>query len=288
MDVELQVSHVRLPHHKPDLSRLPGVRETAAMIPTKEDAERPVQAEREDDVGPYPPIRDYAIIGDCHTAALVSSSASVDWCCLPRFDSGAAFGRLLDWERGGHCSIEPMAESYHASREYLDDTLVLVTTFQEAGGEAKLLDCFPMHEGGARQPYRQLLRVVEGVRGSMELQLLVRARFDYGGVKPWLRQQGPNTYSAMGGNDAILVSSDADLDIVDDHDLAAHFVVRAGERVRLSIVYYPPEELDPEAPPAPEAEELDRRLDETIGWWRRWVDKIDLPGPYGPEAPARR
>jgi GH15 family glucan-1,4-alpha-glucosidase len=71
----------------------------------------------------YPSIGDYALIGDCHTAALVSRTASIDWCCMPRFDSGAVFGRLLDWERAGHCSIEPLAERCHASREYLDGTL---------------------------------------------------------------------------------------------------------------------------------------------------------------------
>ncbi|MCA1843822.1 MAG: DUF5911 domain-containing protein, partial [Actinobacteria bacterium] len=119
----------------------------------------------------YPPIGDYALIGDCHTAALVSRTASLDWCCLPRFDGAAVFGRLLDRERGGYCSIEPVARSYRCSREYLDDTLVLATTFEEAGGEATVLDCFTMRDGGGRNPHRQLLRVVECGRGAVDMRV---------------------------------------------------------------------------------------------------------------------
>ena len=233
---------------------------------------------------PYPPIADYALIGDCHTAALVSRSASIDWCCLPRFDAGAAFARLLDWNRGGFWSIVPQEEPFESSRRYVDDTLVLETTFSAPGGEARLLDCFTMHEGGADAPHRQLLRIVEGVRGSLEFEVCVRPRFDFGEVRPWLRLHGPKTFTAVGGNDALLISGDVDLAIVDDHDLAGRFRVRAGERVRQSLVYIEPERLDPRPPPAPSSEVLDERLEETTAWWRRWADKAMLPGPYGPEA----
>ena len=234
---------------------------------------------------PYPPIGDYALIGDCHTAALVSSTASVDWCCFPRFDGGAVFGRLLDWERGGHCTIEPAAESYHSSREYVDGTLVLATTFHEAGGEARLLDCFTMRRGGARHPHRQLLRVVEGMSGTVGLRALVQPRFDYGGTRPWVERKGPGgIYSAVGGNDALMVSCDAGLEPVDEHDLGAEFSVRAGQRVRLSIAYYPAEAIDPSPPDVPGADELDRRLDETVAWWQRWAGRITLKGAYAPEA----
>src|SRR5437899_2316572 len=83
---------------------------------------------------PYPPIGDYALIGDCHTAALVSRSASIDWCCFPRFDGGTTFGRLLDWDRGGHCQIVLHDDDGGSSRYYLEDTLVLVTVFTAPGG----------------------------------------------------------------------------------------------------------------------------------------------------------
>src|SRR5947209_4882982 len=152
------------------------------------------------------------------------------------------------------------------------------------GGEVRLHDCFTMRQGGRREPYRQLLRVVEGVRGEMDMRAAVRARFDYGGVKPWVRQHGPRLYSAVGGNDAIVVSGDVEFEIVDRHDLAATFSVRAGQRKRLSIMYFPPEEIDLDVPDPPDADELDRRLEETIEWWRKWSGKVKLGGPYGPEA----
>jgi GH15 family glucan-1,4-alpha-glucosidase len=243
-----------------------------------------VEARRER-VKPYPPIGDYALIGDCHSAALVSRTASVDWCCFPRFDGSAVFGRLLDWERGGHCSVEPTADSYDASREYVDGTLVLATTFHEAGGEARLLDCFTMRRGGGSNPYRQLLRIVEGMSGTVEMRALLRARFDYGQTRPWVKRQGPGgIYSAVGGNDALMISCDAGLTPVDEHDLCAEFTVRAGQRVRLSIVYYPAEAIDPSPPEVPGPDELDRRLDDTLAWWHRWTGRITLKGAYAPEA----
>jgi len=141
-----------------------------------------------------------------------------------------------------------------------------------------------MRKGGDRQPYRQLLRVVEGVRGELDLRMVMRPRFDYGGVKPWVRHQGPDLYSAVGGNDAVVVSGDMDLEIVDHHDLEGTFSVRAGERRHLSVVYFPPEQLDPDVPSSPDVEELDRRLDATIAWWRAWSAKVTIHGPFGPEA----
>ena len=85
---------------------------------------------------PYPPIGDYGLIGDCHTAALISREASIEWCCLPRFDSGSTFGRMLDRRRGGHCSITPVVDGdWEYSRRYLEDSLVLETTLHGPDGE---------------------------------------------------------------------------------------------------------------------------------------------------------
>jgi GH15 family glucan-1,4-alpha-glucosidase len=109
----------------------------------------------------YPPIADYALIGDCHSAALVSRDASIDWCCLPRFDSGSAFRRLLDWRSGGHCSIRPTADGpFEYSRSYLDDTLVLETKLVGPAGEARLLDCFVVCDTAFGTDERQILRVI--------------------------------------------------------------------------------------------------------------------------------
>ncbi|TMK96776.1 MAG: glycoside hydrolase family 15 protein, partial [Actinobacteria bacterium] len=149
----------------------------------------------------YPPIATYGLIGDGHTAALVSTTGSIDWCCLPRFDSGSCFGRILDWRKGGYCSITPTARSYSSSRRYVDGTLVLETTFRARGGEARVLDCFTMRKGGAESPYRQILRVVQGVRGEMELDAVICPRFDYCEVRPWIRKHGERFFSLIGGDD---------------------------------------------------------------------------------------
>ncbi len=224
----------------------------------------------------YPPIGDYGFIGDCHAAALVSRTGSIDWCCMPRLDDGATFGRLLDWDSGGYCLITPADADFDASRSYIDDTMVLETTFGTTTGEARLVDCFTTHPGGADAPYRQLLRIVDGVRGHVELTVAVAARFDYGGVKPWVRRHRPHLWSAMGGDDAIVISTAADLELHDHHDLSASLTVSSGQRLRLSITSYRPEQLDPDPPEQPGDDELDRRLEATIEWWRNWAAKITL------------
>ena len=229
----------------------------------------------------YPPIATYALIGDCHSAALVSITGSIDWCCLPRFDSGSCFGRILDWEKGGYCSIAPTARSYSSSRRYVDGTLVLETTFRARGGEARVLDCFTMRKGGAESPYRQILRVVQGVRGEMELDVVVCPRFDYCEVRPWIRRHGERFFSAIGGDDGLLLFTEADFEPGPESDLRARIAVREGDQVHLSIQFVRPELLDPRPPAAPEPSELGRRLADTIKWWRRWSAGVRLEGPFG-------
>src|SRR3954447_24922403 len=227
----------------------------------------------------YPPIGDYALIGDCHSVALVSREGSIDWCCTPRIDTGSCFGRLLDPERGGHCSIAPHGEGGATGREYLENTLVLATTFESASGEARVLDCFTMRRGGARDPHRQLLRVIEGVSGHVDLRVTVAPRFDYGELAPWIRRGGIQVWTAVGGDDGLLIWSDADLQEADGDELACTLTVKGGERVRLSLGAARPEELDGR-PDALEASEVDQRLDYTIGGWRRWAAgarPIDAP-----------
>lgn len=237
------------------------------------------------DHSPYPPIEDYALIGDCHCSALVSRRGSIDWCCMPRMDSPSCFGRLLDWERGGYCAIEPVlrdggrAATDHA---YLDGTMVLTTTFTTAQGEVRLIDCFTMHAGGREDPHRQLLRIVEGVRGEVDLRLRLVPRFDYGEIKPWLRIEGARAFGLIGGATGLLVSGDADLQPVRNHDIEARFGVSGGQRVGLSIAFFRPEHLDGRAPRLPTADENDARLAETIRWWRNWSSQVRLEGPDSP------
>jgi GH15 family glucan-1,4-alpha-glucosidase len=225
----------------------------------------------------YLPIADYALIGDCHSAALISRAGSIDWCCLPRFDSGSAFGRLLDAERGGYCSVRPTADGqWEHTRRYLDDTLVLETNLLGPGGEARLLDCFTLQSSPEQTDRRQILRVIEGVRGSVEVELRVAPRYDYGQVRPWIRRHGHRLHSAIGGNDALLIWCEQELHEDPEHELIGRFSVGPGDRVRLTLTYSPPERIDEDPPPEPDAATLDGLLEQTVSWWREWGASVRL------------
>jgi GH15 family glucan-1,4-alpha-glucosidase len=229
------------------------------------------------DTDPYQPIGDYALIGDCHTAALISRGGSIDWCCLPRFDSGSAFGRLLDRELGGHCSIRPTGDGpWEYARSYVDDTLVLETRLTGTAGEAKLLDCFVIRDGAGDTDERRILRVIEGVRGSLEFEVRIAPRFDYGQVRPWIRRHGHRLHSTIGGNDALLVWCDQELAEDPAHELIARFAVGPGDRVRLALTYCAPEHVDAGPPAEPEPQALDELLDGTVEWWREWASSLRL------------
>jgi GH15 family glucan-1,4-alpha-glucosidase len=205
----------------------------------------------------------------------VSRAGSIDWCCLPRLDSPSVFGRILDWDAGGYFQIVPR-EDHRVSRRYLEDTLVLETTFTTDDGAVRLLDAFTTREGGRERPHRQVVRVVEGIRGETQVQIRVAPRFDYGDIRPWIRDVGQDAFAAIGGNEGLLIYGDASLVIEDRSDLVGSVSVTEGRRVRLSFQFAPPEELDRHDPiDVPDGNELDRRLDETVAWWRRWVKDTD-------------
>lgn len=231
----------------------------------------------------YPPIAAYAYIGDCHSAALISRSGSIDWCCMPRVDSQSCFGRLLDWSKGGYCRIAP-ADDFEVSRGYLDRTLVLETTFRTATGEARVLDCFTMREGGEHHPHRQILRIVEGVKGRMDLEVEIRPRFDYGAVQPWIRSYKKDHFIALGGSHGLLICGDFPLHLDERHNLTGSCTVQEGQRFRLSILFREPESLDEGEVEVPDTDELDRRLAETIEWWKQWSSRTKVSGPYAGEA----
>ena len=223
----------------------------------------------------YPPIGDYALIADCESAALVSRHGSIDWCCMPRIDHGSCFGRLLDWDRGGYCAVRPRQDDVGALRGYVDGTLVVETRFAGSSGDATVWDCFTM---GREERRPQLLRVIEGGRGHLEFDVCVAPRFDYGHLKPWLRRHGAGVFGASGGDDALVVSGDFELD-AGKHELRGRVSVRAGQRARLAIAFVPPELLAREHPPPVDGEDLDRRLEETLEWWRAWSSQGRVRGP---------
>ena len=232
----------------------------------------------------YPPIGDYALIGDCHSAALISRSGSIDWCCLPRFDSGSTFARVLDWERGGHCSIAPTEGEWECSREYLPDTLVLATTLHGPAGKLRVLDCLTIAKRSDPTSERQILRVIEGQRGSVELEVRLAARYDYGDVNPWIRRHGNRLHSVIGGNDGLEVWFEEELSEDGPSDLLASVAVGAGDRLHLSLTYRPPEVIDRQGPLEWEPHSLDERLEETIRWWQKWAGAVQLESRDEPGA----
>ena len=227
-----------------------------------------------------PPINDYAFIADCHSAALVSKNGSIDWCCMPRVDSRSCFGRILDRDHGGYCRIAP-GEPFEIERRYIEGTLVLETLFKTGSGTLQLLDCFTMRKEGEHNPHNQLLRVVECLTGSVQCELDIVPRFDYGAIKPWIRRYGDGHHIALGGGDGLLISGDLPVAMVHRHDLSHSFTMREGQRKRLSILYRAPENLDEGIVEIPGMHILDDRLKETIDWWRSWSDQGRLLKNYG-------
>jgi GH15 family glucan-1,4-alpha-glucosidase len=228
-----------------------------------------------------PPLADYSLIGDCHGAALVSSAASIDWCCMPRFDSGSCFGRLLDTERGGHCSIS-VEDQTDSSSAYLPDTMVLETTLQGRGGAVRVLDCMAIGRADERERHRELVRVIECTHGVAEVRIEVAPRFDYGAVAPWLRRVGEEAFTATGGDDGLVLWSDAGLDS-DGAQLAARATLHAGERLRLLIGSAPPQVLEDEQEHENGAA-VDARLERTVRWWRDWRERLTGVGSEQPAA----
>ena len=138
-------------------------------------------------------IGDYAIIGDCRTAALVSRDGSIDWLCLPHFSGPSVFAALLDQKRGGRFVIRPEGR-FHCSRRYLGPTAVLETIFETSTGSARLIDVMPIPEdAGTLHPMRELLRIVKGVEGEVGLEVRWEPRPDYARAAPLIRSRGASS-----------------------------------------------------------------------------------------------
>ena len=224
-----------------------------------------------------PPIGDYGLIGDCHSAALVSCEGSIDWCCLPRFDSGSCFGRLLDRERGGFCAVSVEGDARSAGQQ-LRRRHARARDACSRGRRAPCgsLDFLAMREHGALEPRRELIRIVECERGSAEVQIKLAPRFDYGAVRPWLRRAAARRFTAIGGDDGLLIWSDDELS-AEREALLARGRLHAGERLRLLIRFVSPHLLEREQTARMPAE-VDARLEETIAWWRSLARRVCSDG----------
>jgi alpha,alpha-trehalase len=215
------------------------------------------------------PIADYALISDCHSAALVSLSGSVDWLCFPRFDSRSVFARLLD-ESGGHWSIYPPTADAQISRRYVEHTMVLETTFRTSTGTALLVDALAIgrnergHEVGADSP-GVLLRQITCTSGGVTLDLEYTPRPEYGLIYPLLAPIAGGV-TARGGADVLMLSSPIEL-IIEGSIARAQLTLREGETVGFALEHSASWE------PAPEAwsqASIRGRLEDTMTGWRTW------------------
>ncbi len=212
-------------------------------------------------------IEDYALIGDLHTAALVSRDGSLDWLCLPRFDSGACFAALLGTPENGRWLLTPRGEVRSIRRRYRDHTLILETDFETAEGAVTLIDFMPVRD---REP--NLIRIVEGKRGTVPMHMELIIRFDYGSIVPWV-QRLDGGISAIAGPDRLLFHTPVHLRGA-DLTTVADFTVSAGERVPFTLTWHPSYEA---TPPVPHAKSL---LDDTERRWHRWSDRCAYDGPW--------
>ena len=212
------------------------------------------------------PLEDYAVIGDSRTAALVRRDGTIDWLCLPAFDSPAAFAALLGDEENGAWTLAP-AGAANAQRAYRTDSMVLETTYDVDGGRVRVVDA--MLPGGSAP---RLVRMVVGESGRVAMRSQLRIRFDYGRVVPWVHQSSGCTV-AVAGPDAVAVYADVPLR-GEGLSTVAEFSVAAGERVAFEIAYFP--SYDEQPGPSNVVDAL-RRADV---FWREWARTCRYDGPW--------
>ncbi len=215
-------------------------------------------------------IEDYALVGDGHTAALVGMDGSIDWLCLPRFDSSPCFASLLGTPEHGCFRLAPKGVSRATRRRYRAGTLVLETDFESDGGAVTVIDAMPPRERTGGKPH--VVRVVEGRRGRVTMEMSLVLRFDYGSIVPWVRTV-EGELRAIGGPDAVRLATPVS---VRGRGLTSvsEFEVAAGERVPFTLSWHrsydlPPPLLDPFA-----------ALEQTTSWWERWSGRCAVDGPW--------
>jgi GH15 family glucan-1,4-alpha-glucosidase len=212
-------------------------------------------------------IEDYALIGDTQTAALVGLDGSVDWLCFPRFDSDACFAALLGDESHGRWVVAPAGAVRRTTRAYAGDTLVLETTHETGTGVVRVLDFMPPR---GRAP--DIVRIVEGVSGSVEMRTDLAIRFGYGSVVPWVRRVD-DAVVAVGGPDALCLRTPVTL-TGREMQHSGVFTVAAGERVPFVLTWFPSHEVLPKEINAEHA------LDDTLSYWSEWSGRCTYAGPY--------
>jgi GH15 family glucan-1,4-alpha-glucosidase len=216
------------------------------------------------------PIEDYALIGDLHTAALISRRGTLDWLCMPRFDSPSMFAALVGPEDAGHWTLAPHGAVTYTERAYLPGTFVLRTLWRTEDGEAEVVEFMPLHDQRAN-----LVRRVRGLRGRVSFREILCIQFDYSAAAPWIQQlpyDGGTALLATAGPDAVLIRGPRLR--ADGSRHVADFTVSEDEIVDLVLTWYasyqdPPEPID-----------VDGALRRTVAWWQDWARRSSPPAPF--------
>ncbi|MEO6788913.1 MAG: glycoside hydrolase family 15 protein, partial [Chthoniobacteraceae bacterium] len=212
-------------------------------------------------------IEDYGIIGDTHTVALVGRNGSIDWLCLPRFDSAACFAALLGDGENGCWKIAPDEEITATRRSYRKGTLILETEFETAGGCVRLIDCMPVRARDA-----DVVRVVQGVRGRVKMKMRLIVRFDYGSIMPWIRRLD-DRLEAVAGPDALSFWSDVETH-GEGFSTVAEFEVSEGQTISFDLLWHRSHE-----PPEKRSDTLGK-VAETERWWLDWTAGAKCEGEW--------
>src|SRR5579871_2654963 len=213
-------------------------------------------------------IEDYALIGDCETAALVGRDGSIDWLCWPRFDSEACFAALLGTHEHGHWRISPQHPEARISRRYRPRTLILETRFETPEGAATLIDFMP-----PRGRYSNVVRIVVGERGRVPMATKVVFRFGYGAIVPWMTRLEDGTYRAIAGPDMVLLRTPVHLR-GENLTTVGTFSVAAGDTIPFVLTYC----SSTHPPPAPR--DATSSLEATEAFWLDWTGKCSAEGPW--------
>jgi len=214
------------------------------------------------------PIESYALIGDTRTTALVGNDGSMDWLCVPRFDSPACFAALLGEPRHGRWLLAPSGPVQHTRRRYREGTLILETDFETATGAVRVIDCMPI----SKDHCCSVVRIVEGLAGEVIMQMELIIRFEYGSVVPWVQRSGTNL-SATAGPDTLELRTPMRTR-GEDLTTRAEFAVRLGERVPFVLSHHPSHLR------APRGLSAERLLAETQRWWQGWSARCTYTGPW--------
>ncbi|HET8880115.1 MAG TPA: glycoside hydrolase family 15 protein [Arthrobacter sp.] len=212
-------------------------------------------------------IEDYAMVGDLHTAALISTEGSIDWLCLPQFDSPACFNALLDTPKAGRWLLAPADGGECTRRRYRKNTLILEAEWETPDGKVKVIDFMSPRDGAA-----DIVRIVVGIRGSVRMRGELALRFDYGNIVPWVRRDEHGIHAIAGPDAAYLVT---EAPLRGEHmQTTSDFTVKAGQRIPFVLTWSPshlgrPRKVDAEAV-----------LEATESFWLQWSDRCRITGPY--------